>query len=106
MPLLNLFIALFYLSLLLTTEAGHAHDQRLSPLADSQFQALTQQTPTYNYAVTNAEPEPDEAEVASTIAQVLSIINLPVVVSGYAAPWLAFTSSPDTARAPPALLHI
>ena len=106
MPLLNLFIALFYLSLLLTTEAGHAHDQRLSPLADSQFQALTQQAPNYNYGVTNAEPEPDEAEVSSNIPQLLSIINLPDIVSDYAAPWLAFSSSPDTARAPPALPHI
>ncbi|MDP5133114.1 MAG: hypothetical protein NWQ54_19710 [Paraglaciecola sp.] len=106
MPLLNAFIALLYLSLLLTTETSHAHDQRLSPLADSQFQAVSPQLFNHQQALNNAEPEPDEVDINCVDLQFLSPINPSTPNLSYSAPWIAFTSSPDTARAPPALLHI
>lgn len=100
MRLFNLFIALLYLSLLITTETGNAHDQRLSPLADSQFHALHHEHHS-NHSVSAADQEPDEPDNASATVVLLSFIKAETKPVTYTAPWLSFSSSPDTARAPP-----
>ncbi|CAM5188859.1 hypothetical protein [Alishewanella longhuensis] len=101
MRLFNLFIALLYLSLLVTTDTGNAHDQRLSPLADNQFQAVHYQQNSGNHSVSAADQEPDEPDSTSPVILLLSFVKAETSINTYTSPWLAFSSSPDTARAPP-----
>lgn len=101
MRLFNLFIALLYLSLLVTTETGNAHDQRLSPLADSQFQAVHYEQTSGNHSGSVTDQEPDEPDNTSTAVLFLSFIKAETNLAAYTSPWLSFSSSPDTARAPP-----
>lgn len=101
MRLFNLFLALLYLSLLITTETGNAHDQRLSPLADSQFQAVHYEQNSGNYSVTVSEQEQDEPDNAAPALQLSNFIKARINLTAYTSPWLAFSCSPDTARAPP-----
>lgn len=101
MRVFNLFIALLYLSLLVTTETGSTHDQRLSPLADSQFQALHYQQNSGNHSVSVADQEPDEPDSARPAEHLLSFVKAQSNTAAYTSPWLSFSSSPDTARAPP-----
>lgn len=101
MRVFNLFIALLYLSLLVTTETGSTHDQRLSPLADSQFQALHYQQNSGNHSVSAADQEPDEPDSTLPTEYLLSFVKAQNNTVPYTAPWLCFSSSPDTARAPP-----
>lgn len=102
MRLFNLLIALLYLVLLLTTETANAHDQRLSPLADSQFQALSSQQNSGNHSVSTADQEPDEPDSILTTADLQRFVKTDSTIASYTSPWLSFSSSPDTARAPPA----
>lgn len=97
---MNLVIVMLYLSLLSSAELGSAHDQRLSPLADSQFQALIQQH-SNTHSGSTCEQEPDEPEALVMIDAVLSSARSDVDIAFYNIPWLAHRSSPDAARAPP-----
>lgn len=100
MRIFNLLIAVLYLSLLVTTETGSTHDQRLSPLADTQFQAVNlQQNSTHSTAT--ADHEPDEPDSLPPSEHLLSFVKAQQATLSYYAPWLSFTSSPDSARAPP-----
>lgn len=97
----NLFIAMFYLSLLVTTDAGITHDSRLSPLADSPYQALHAESSQLGQSKSSNEQEPDEPDSLLASAKVLSH-SLPAAINAfYQTPWLSHRSSPDSARAPP-----
>lgn len=100
MRIFNLLIAVLYLSLLVTTDSGITHDQRLSPLADTQFQAVNLQQSSTHSTVT-ADHEPDEPDSLPPSEHVLSFVKAQQATLSYYAPWLSFTSSPDSARAPP-----
>ena len=58
---LSSFALLLYLTILCTPQAFAVHDQRLSPLADTQFHAVTPHTPCFSFyadADSNDEPQP------------------------------------------------
>ena len=57
---LSSFALLLYLSLLCTPQAFAVHDQRLSPLADTQFHALS--TPVSHQTVTTEQDSTDEPQ--------------------------------------------
>ncbi|WP_215396838.1 hypothetical protein [Rheinheimera oceanensis] len=57
---LSSFALLLYLSLLCTPQAFAVHDQRLSPLADTQFHALTPSTS--HHTVTTEQDSTDEPQ--------------------------------------------
>jgi len=97
----NLFIAVFYLSLLVTTDAGITHDSRLSPLADSPYQALHAESSHLGQSKSSNEQEPDEPDSLNTTVKVPGQSLLPTLNSLYQTPWLSHRSSPDSARAPP-----
>ncbi len=105
MALLNTLITLLYLSLLLTTDASHAHDQRLSPLADSQYQAINAHSSAQvqQHAQTESEQDEPSADINSKLQ-----LNTPtswLVLTPYATPWLRLVSRPNLARAPPVAHH-
>lgn len=103
MRILNLVIAFLYLSLLVTTDLGISHDQRLSPLADSQFQAVQSQATASSHGVSAAaDQEPDEPDAALSFYPKTKIDFSDLIVPIYHSPWLSFSSSPNSARAPPA----
>lgn len=101
MRFFNLLIVLLYLSLLVTTETGSTHDQRLSPLADGQLQALHYQQHSGNHSGSAADQEPDEPDSLLSATPLLSFVKAESNIADYTSPWLSFSSSPDTARAPP-----
>lgn len=101
MRFLNLLFAFLYLSLLATTETANAHDQRLSPLADSQFKALNVQHNAPNHATNLADHEPDEPDSLLVLVSQPCFVIFGAITTHYIAPWLSFSSSPDSARAPP-----
>ena len=101
MRLLNLLLAFLYLSLLVTTETANAHDQRLSSLADSQFKALNVQSNAPNHATNLADHEPDEPDTLHALVSQPYFAIFGTITTHYTAPWLSFSSSPDSARAPP-----
>lgn len=103
MRVFNLLLVLLYLSLLATTEIANAHDQRLSPLADSQFQALHAEHYSASHQASSAEQEPDESDGLAIAEQFTDFLNAQPLTNIYTSPWLSFSSSPDTARAPPAI---
>ncbi|QBL08446.1 hypothetical protein E0Z06_02415 [Rheinheimera sp. D18] len=99
---LSSFALLLYLSLLCTPQAFAVHDARLSPLADTQFHALTAQTQQcfVECDVNNTDdpqpalPEPTELTLASVqyfIIETLTASNAN-----------AYLTTPQ-ARAPPGL---
>ncbi|GGW68513.1 hypothetical protein [Alishewanella tabrizica] len=104
MRVLNLIIAFLYLSLLVTTDLGTSHDQRLSPLADSQFQAVqSQATGSSHGTSTAADHEPDEPDATLSFHPKTKINLNDLIIPIYSSPWLSFSSSPNSARAPPAI---
>lgn len=63
---LSSFALLLYLSLLCTPQAFAVHDQRLSPLADTQFNAIT---PTVSHhTVTTEQDSTDEPQAALPVS--------------------------------------
>ena len=101
MRVFNILLVLFYLSLLVTTETANAHDQRLSPLADSQFQALHAEHYSANHQLSSADQEPDEPDSLGVTTAISNVVPALTSVATYQSPWLSFSCSPDTARAPP-----
>jgi hypothetical protein len=97
----NLLMAVFYLSLLVTTDAGITHDSRLSPLADSPYQALHAENSSQSQTKGHNEQDPDEPDSLVSVATAQTS-NLPTLVNSlYQAPWLSHRSNPDSIRAPP-----
>jgi len=99
---LSSFALLLYLSLLCTPQAFAVHDQRLSPLADTQFHALT---PTVSHhTVTTEQDSTDEPQHALPVAAGFTV---PVVFSTVYAVRSVFNKAPFLvslqARAPPVL---
>jgi len=99
---LSSFALLLYLSLLCTPQAFAVHDQRLSPLADTQFHALT---PTASHhTVTTEQDSTDEPQpvllVSEGIASLAFCNTVDAVRSVFnKAPFLVSLQ----ARAPPVL---
>lgn len=76
---LSFFAILFYIGLLCTPQSFAVHDVRLSPLADTQLQALLPGLPTHT--VDNAQNNDDDPPVlpSTLIPNVLKRVNCNVI---------------------------
>lgn len=95
------FALLLYLSLLCTPQAFAVHDARLSPLADTQFHAVTPAE--YNFSANNERDRSDDADPALLLTAYIK----PASFTGFALPDFSVNTQTAVltlpqARAPPA----
>ena len=97
---LSSFAILFYLSLLCTPQAFAVHDDRLSPLADSQFHAVNPSL--HQHTLNTPQDKDDQPQFAvmpakrSAIFRLVSVAVVVIPVQHY-----AVVVTPQQARAPP-----
>lgn len=97
---LSSFAILFYLSLLCTPQAFAVHDDRLSPLADSQFHAVNPSL--HQHTLNTPQDKDDQPQYAvipakrSAIFRLISAAVVVIPVQHY-----AVVVTPQQARAPP-----
>ena len=97
---LSSFAILFYLSLLCTPQAFAVHDDRLSPLADSQFHAVNPSL--HQHTLNIPQDKDDQPQYAVLPAKRSAIFSLAcLAVAVIHVQYYAVVVTPQQARAPP-----